>query len=176
MQSTGIYNYKVRFSAGRAIVTPATAAATELAKVRDILLRARHIHGDWGDMNECERQQNGLAVLPVLCILSRYLLPTGLVIRVVTEIDCSVITIGDTNIGGRISVNPSGSLLSRRSRQHNRCGADRRTQPTVARNGWRAATPGASVALAENRGGQLAGDSAAAVVTILSTWSAIGIA
>jgi acetyl-CoA acetyltransferase len=76
---------------------------------------------------------------------------------------------GATDLGGRISVNPSGGLLSRghpigatgtaqivelTQQLRNRCGGRQRE--------------GAQVALAENNGGQLAGDSAVAVVTILS--------
>jgi acetyl-CoA acyltransferase len=76
---------------------------------------------------------------------------------------------GATDVGGRLSVNPSGGLLSRghpigatgtaqivelTQQLRGRCGARQRE--------------GAQVAMAENNGGQLAGDSAVAVVTILS--------
>ena len=93
MQSTDINNGDVRFKTGRATVTPAAAAALELAKVHDILLLARHIHGDWGDLGERDHLQNELAVLLDLRIHSRYVLPTGPVILVVTEADRSATTI-----------------------------------------------------------------------------------
>lgn len=77
---------------------------------------------------------------------------------------------GDTEVGGRIPVNPSGGLMSRGHPigatgtgqiielvQHLRGTAGKRQ------------TEGARIAMAENNGGQLAGDSAVAVVTILST-------
>ena len=76
---------------------------------------------------------------------------------------------GDTDIGGRISVNPSGGLLSR----GHPVGATgvaqivELTQQLRGTAGFRQ-RPGAKVALAENNGGQLAGDSAVAPVTILS--------
>ncbi|KAE8760838.1 hypothetical protein FSO04_06325 [Paraburkholderia madseniana] len=99
MQSNDIYRDKVRFKAGRATVTPAAAAALELAKVHDILLLARHIHGDWGDLGERDRLQNELAVLLDLGIRSRYALPTGSVICVTTEADRSATTMRLTDCG-----------------------------------------------------------------------------
>jgi hypothetical protein len=93
MQSTDIFKDRVRFDAGRATVTPAAAAALELAKVPDILLLARHIHGDWGDLNERDCLQNELAVLLDLRVQSRYVLPTGSAIWVLTEADRSATTI-----------------------------------------------------------------------------------
>jgi acetyl-CoA acetyltransferase len=76
---------------------------------------------------------------------------------------------GATDLGGRISVNPSGGLMSR----GHPVGATgvaqivELTQQLRGQSGPRQ-RPGAKVALAENNGGQLAGDSAVAVVTILS--------
>jgi hypothetical protein len=92
MQSTEIHR-NARFNAGRPTVTAAASAALELAKVSDILLLARHIHGDWGDLNERDCLQNELAVLLDLRIQSRYLLLTGSVIWVLTEADRSATTV-----------------------------------------------------------------------------------
>lgn len=77
---------------------------------------------------------------------------------------------GDTDLGGRISVNPSGGLLSR----GHPLGATGVAQIVELTDQLRGAAgprqrPDAKVALAENNGGQLAGDSAVALVTILST-------
>lgn len=76
---------------------------------------------------------------------------------------------GATDIGGRISVNSSGGLLSR-GHPIGATGAAQIVELTQQLRGRAGARqrPGARVALAENNGGQLAGDSAAAVVTILS--------
>lgn len=76
---------EVRFRSGKPHVTVAATAALELAKVSDLQLLARHLHGDWGDVNEQDRLQNELAVLLDMRILSRYPLPTGSVIWVITE-------------------------------------------------------------------------------------------
>ena len=77
---------------------------------------------------------------------------------------------GDTDIGGRISVNPSGGLLSR-GHPVGATGVAQIVELTQQLRGQAGARqrPGAKVALAENNGGQLAGDSAVALVTILST-------
>ncbi|MCR8551022.1 thiolase family protein [Salipiger sp. P9] len=76
---------------------------------------------------------------------------------------------GDTSIGGRIPVNPSGGLLSR-GHPIGATGAGQIIELVHHLRGTAGArqTEGAKVALAENNGGQLAGDSAVAVVTILS--------
>ncbi|MDJ0420239.1 thiolase family protein [Rhodococcus opacus] len=77
---------------------------------------------------------------------------------------------GDTDLGGRISVNPSGGLLSR-GHPIGATGVAQIVELTEQLRGTAGARqrPGAKVALAENNGGQLAGDSAVALVTILST-------
>jgi len=76
---------------------------------------------------------------------------------------------GDTAIGGRLPVNPSGGLLSR-GHPIGATGAAQIVELTQHLRGRAGARQreGAKVALAENNGGQLAGDSAIAAVTILS--------
>lgn len=76
---------------------------------------------------------------------------------------------GATDLGGRISVNPSGGLLSR-GHPIGATGVAQIVELTQQLRGQAGARqrPDAKVALAENNGGQLAGDSAVAVVTILS--------
>jgi hypothetical protein len=83
---------QIRFKAGRPNLTPAAAAALELAQVPDLVLLARHLHGDWGDVSERDSLQNELALLLDMRILSRYVLPTGSVIWVITEADRSATT------------------------------------------------------------------------------------
>lgn len=76
---------------------------------------------------------------------------------------------GATGLGGRISVNPSGGLLSR-GHPVGATGAAQiveLTQQLRGQSGPRQRA-GAKVALAENNGGQLAGDSAVALATILT--------
>lgn len=82
----------------------------------------------------------------------------------------ALIRSGDTDIGGRISVNPSGGLLSR-GHPVGATGAAQIVELTLQLRGQAGARqrPNARVALAENNGGNMAGDSAVAIVTILST-------
>nr|WP_244135893.1 thiolase family protein [Burkholderia vietnamiensis] len=77
---------------------------------------------------------------------------------------------GDTDIEGRVSVNPSGGLLSR-GHPVGATGVAQIVELTQQLRGMAGARqrPGAKVALAENNGGQLAGDSAVALVTIMTT-------
>jgi len=76
---------------------------------------------------------------------------------------------GETAIGGRLPVNPSGGLLSR-GHPIGATGAGQIIELVQHLRGTagKRQREGAKVALAENNGGQLAGDSAVAVVTILS--------
>ncbi len=76
---------------------------------------------------------------------------------------------GATALGGRLSVNPSGGLMSR-GHPVGATGVAQIVELTQQLRGQAGARqrPGAKVGLAENNGGQLAGDSAVAVVTILS--------
>jgi acetyl-CoA acetyltransferase len=80
----------------------------------------------------------------------------------------SLLRSGATAVGGRISVNPSGGLLSR----GHPIGATGVAQihelvlQLRGRAGGRQ-RPGAKVALAENNGGQIGGDSAVGVATVL---------
>lgn len=76
---------------------------------------------------------------------------------------------GETAIGGRIPVNPSGGLLSR-GHPIGATGVGQIIELVHHLRGTagKRQKEGAKVALAENNGGQLAGDSAVAVVTILS--------
>jgi hypothetical protein len=82
-----------RFKLGRPKVTAAAVAALELAQVPELLLLARHLHGDWGDQSERDCLQNELAVLLDMRIVSRYVLPSSSVIWIVTEGDRSITTI-----------------------------------------------------------------------------------
>lgn len=76
---------------------------------------------------------------------------------------------GATGLGGRLSVNPSGGLLSR-GHPVGATGAAQIVELTQQLRGQSGARqrPGAKVALAENNGGQMGGDSAVALVTILA--------
>jgi acetyl-CoA acyltransferase len=76
---------------------------------------------------------------------------------------------GDTDLGGRLSVNPSGGLLSR-GHPVGATGAAQIVELTQQLRGQSGPRQrhNAKVALAENNGGHISGDSAVALVTILA--------
>lgn len=79
-----------RLELGRVAISHATSAALEASKVEGVLLLARHLHGDWGDLTVADDLQNELALLLGLRVLSRYALPDGREIWITTEADRSV--------------------------------------------------------------------------------------
>ncbi|KAE9848418.1 hypothetical protein QZM25_32065 [Burkholderia contaminans] len=93
MKDSDIDYTKPRFELGVVLVTPAGLAALEAAQIPEVLLLARHVHGDWGELSEEDRLQNELAVLLGLRLLSSYPLPTGGKVWVITEADRSATTI-----------------------------------------------------------------------------------
>ena len=93
MKDSDIDYTKPRFELGVVLVTPAGLAVLEAAQIPEVLLLARHVHGDWGELSEEDRLQNELAVLLGLRLLSSYPLPTGGKVWVITEADRSATTI-----------------------------------------------------------------------------------
>jgi hypothetical protein len=83
-----------RFPLGRPVVTPAAQTALEAAGVEGVLLLARHIHGDWGDLSVEDLAANELALLTGKRLLSSYDLPDRRSkIWIITEANRSVTTI-----------------------------------------------------------------------------------
>jgi hypothetical protein len=82
-----------RFALGHICITPRAllllASGTEEAS--DFL--ARHIAGDWGDLDEHDRRQNDIAVQHSLRILSAYTTSQGKKLWVITEADHSITTL-----------------------------------------------------------------------------------
>ena len=82
-----------RFPLDRLAITPAAQAALDAADISGVLLLARHLHGDYGEISEHDRLQNELAVLLGLRVLSSYALPDGKKVWIITEADRSATTI-----------------------------------------------------------------------------------
>lgn len=82
-----------RLSIGLPVITPAAHAALNVAGIPGVLLLARHLHGDWGDLPKEDQLQNELALLLGMRVLSSYALPGGGKIWIITEADRSVTTI-----------------------------------------------------------------------------------
>lgn len=88
------YTSGPRFPIGRPVITPAAQAALDAAAMNGVLLLARHIHGDWGDLSAEDLATNELALLTGMRLLSSYSLPDGRSkIWIITEADRSATTI-----------------------------------------------------------------------------------
>jgi len=73
---------------GRVVATPAAIEAFERAGQSPDEFLHRHQGGDWGDVDEGDRQVNEIAIEEGNRILSAYQLKTGDLIWIVTEADC----------------------------------------------------------------------------------------
>jgi hypothetical protein len=84
---------------GRIFATPGALQVLTAMRLSPLRLLARHVRGDWGDLDEHDREQNKLAVLTGLRVLSAYEMERtidGRVIRsfwVITEADRSSTTV-----------------------------------------------------------------------------------
>ena len=82
-----------RFSLGRLVATPGAFHALKDASQDPARLVARHVTGDWGDLDEHDRRENEFSAASGFRILSAYTLPTGTRIWIITEADRSVTTL-----------------------------------------------------------------------------------
>lgn len=82
-----------RFAVGRIMATPAARDALQAAGVDPLALLARHVTGDWGDVDAQSAQENEFSIGRHLRILSAYALPDGARVWVLTEADRSMTTI-----------------------------------------------------------------------------------
>ena len=74
-----------RFPVGRTVATPgALALGIDL-----VPYMRRHLCGDWGDLDECDKQANEDALIHGDRILSHYKLGGGRRIYIITELDRS---------------------------------------------------------------------------------------
>ncbi|MCX5541481.1 hypothetical protein M3A49_18580 [Paraburkholderia sp. CNPSo 3076] len=88
------YTNGPRFPMGRPVITPAAQAALDAAGIEGLLLLARHIHGDWGDVSVEDLASNELALLTGKRLLSSYNLPNGTgKVWIITEADRAATTI-----------------------------------------------------------------------------------
>ena len=82
-----------RFPLGQIVATPgALKALTETGDSPASFLR-RHVVGDWGELDEEDRQENERSVSTGCRLLSAYTLSTGIRIWVITEADRSATTL-----------------------------------------------------------------------------------
>jgi hypothetical protein len=88
------YTNSSRFPMGRPTITPGAQAKLDAAGIEGVLLLARRIHGDWGDLGVEDLAANELALLTGKRLLSSYNLPDGRgTVWMITEADRSMTTI-----------------------------------------------------------------------------------
>ena len=81
------------FPLGRVVATPGVLDALAAAAVSPAALLARHVVGDWGDLDEEDRRENELSLTKGFRLLSSYGLPDGGKVWIITEADRSATTL-----------------------------------------------------------------------------------
>ena len=81
------------FPLGRTLATPGALEALEAAGQQPIEFLRRHAAGDWGDLQEEDKQENEFSVGCELRIISAYHTAKGEKLWVITEADRSATTI-----------------------------------------------------------------------------------
>ena len=82
-----------RFPLGRIVATPGALAALEEAGESPGTLLKRHVTGDWGEVDEHDRQENEFSVAHGFRLLSAYTVTNGTKLWIITEADRSATTI-----------------------------------------------------------------------------------
>jgi hypothetical protein len=78
------------FPLGQIVATPGALAALEDAGQTPLELLRRHAAGDWGELDEHDRQENEFSLRRGFRLLSAYTLTNGTRIWIITEADRSV--------------------------------------------------------------------------------------
>ena len=76
---------KERFLPGRIVATPGALAAPEASGEQPFENLARHISGDWGEVDEHDRQENDVSLTHGFQLLSAYTLHSGVKIWVLNR-------------------------------------------------------------------------------------------
>ena len=84
---------KPLFGLGQIVGTPRALTALNETKQDPVELLIRHVTGDWGDLEDEDKEENELSVREGFRILSAYNLETGVKVWVITEWDRSVTTL-----------------------------------------------------------------------------------
>jgi hypothetical protein len=82
-----------RFPLGRIAATPGVLQALAEAEHTPLEFIARHAAGDWGELDEHDRQENELSLVHGFRLLSAYTLSNGTRIWIITEADRRVTTL-----------------------------------------------------------------------------------
>ena len=80
------------FALGQVVATPGALEALDRAGLGALVFLSRHVTGDWGDLDDEDKQLNDQALTGEDRIFSAYVLPTGQKVWVITEWDRSATT------------------------------------------------------------------------------------
>ena len=81
------------FQSGQILATPGALQAFQEANQTPAEFLARHLKGDWGDLDDEGKQENQFSLAKGFRLLSAYRPTTGTKIWVITEADRSATTI-----------------------------------------------------------------------------------
>ena len=84
---------KAKFPLGQVVATPGALDALEDTGQSPLEFLDRHVHGDWGELSEEDRQENEFSLREGFRLLSAYRLTDGTKIWIITEADRSATTI-----------------------------------------------------------------------------------
>ena len=82
-----------RFPLGRIVATPGALAALEEAGESPGIFLKRHVTGDWGEVDQHDKQENEFSVAHGFRLLSAYPVTNGTKLWIITEADRSATTI-----------------------------------------------------------------------------------
>jgi hypothetical protein len=82
-----------RFNLGRLLATPGALAEMEASGDSLLGFLQRHLSGDWGEVDEHDRQENVLSLEQGFRLMSVYTLSSGVRIWIITEADRSSTTV-----------------------------------------------------------------------------------
>jgi hypothetical protein len=86
-------NDKAKFNLGQLVATPGALQALTKTEESPLAFIARHISGDWGDIDAQDAEENAFALNKSLRLFSVYHLKDGTKIWIITEADRSATTI-----------------------------------------------------------------------------------
>ncbi len=80
------------FNLGHVVTTPGAQRAMEKAKQSPLGLLARHVSGDWGDIDPEDKKENERSLKRGYRLMSVYKLTPAITVWIITEADRSVTT------------------------------------------------------------------------------------
>jgi hypothetical protein len=89
----GEFNPRPKFALGQLVATPGALGALVEAGQHPLEFIRRHASGDWGEVNDEDKQENEFSVAHGFRILSAYRTARDVTIWVITEADRSATTL-----------------------------------------------------------------------------------